>query len=47
MPDKSFSDLDAYGELTNGKQIKVLTWNLWWKFENYLNRQKLIFNELK
>ena len=47
MPDKSFSDLDAYGELTHSKQIKVLSWNLWWKFENYLDRQKLIFNELE
>jgi endonuclease/exonuclease/phosphatase family metal-dependent hydrolase len=47
MPDKSFSDLDAYAELTNNKQIKVLSWNLWWKFENYLDRQKLIFNELR
>ena len=47
MPDKSFSDLDAYPELTNNKQIKVLSWNLWWKFENYLDRQKLIFNELR
>ncbi|MDB9985908.1 endonuclease/exonuclease/phosphatase family protein [Pelagibacterales bacterium] len=46
MPDKSYSDLDAYPELAYSKEIKVLSWNLWWKFENYLERQKLIFNEL-
>ena len=46
MPDKSYSDLDAYPELDYSKEIKVLSWNLWWKFENYLDRQKLIFNEL-
>ena len=47
MSNKSFPDLDAYNEFTNDKQIKVLSWNLWWKFENYLDRQKLIFDELK
>jgi len=47
MSNKSFPDLDAYNEFTNDKQIKILSWNLWWKFENYLDRQKLIFNELK
>jgi endonuclease/exonuclease/phosphatase family metal-dependent hydrolase len=26
--------------------VKVLSWNIWWKFEDYLNRQTLIFNEL-
>ena len=39
MSNKSFPDLDAYNEFTNDKQIKVLSWNLWWKFENYLDRQ--------
>jgi len=47
MPSKSFPDLDAHDELSNKKQIKVLSWNLWWKFENYLDRQDLIFDELK
>ena len=47
MPDKSFPDLDSYDELANSKQIKVLSWNLWWKFENYLDRQNLILSELK
>jgi len=46
MSNKSFTDLDAHDDLTNTNQIKVLSWNLWWKFENYLDRQKLIFNEL-
>ena len=47
MPDKSFPDLDAYGELSHKKKIKVLSWNIWWKFENYLKRQDLIFYEIK
>ena len=46
MPDKSYPDTDAYGTLSNKKEIKVLSWNIWWKFEDYLNRQTLIFNEL-
>ena len=47
MPDKSFPDLDAYGELSHKKEIKVLSWNIWWKFQNYLKRQDLIFDEIK
>ena len=46
MPDKSYPDTDAYGALSNKKEVKVLSWNIWWKFEDYLNRQSLIFNEL-
>ena len=46
MPDKSYPDTDAYGSLSNKKEVKVLSWNIWWKFEDYLNRQSLIFNEL-
>ena len=46
MPDKSYPDTDAYGVLSNKKEVKVLSWNIWWKFEDYLNRQTLIFNEL-
>ena len=46
MPDKSYPDTDAYGALSNKKEVTVLSWNIWWKFEDYLNRQSLIFNEL-
>ena len=41
MPDKSYPDTDAYGALSNKKEVKVLSWNIWWKFEDYLNRQSL------
>ena len=47
MPKKFYPDLDAYGELSHKKIIKVLSWNIWWKFENYIKRQDLIFNEIK
>lgn len=47
MPDKSYPDTDMYGELSHKKKVKVLSWNIWWKFENYIKRQELIFSELK
>ena len=47
MPNKSYPDTDAYGALSNKREVKVLSWNIWWKFEDYLSRQKLIFDELK
>ena len=47
MPDKSYPDTDAYGPLSHKKKVKVLSWNIWWKFENYIKRQELIFEELQ
>ena len=46
MSNKSFPDPDAIIIGDNPKVIKILSWNLWWKFENYLERQELIFSEL-
>ena len=47
MPDKSYPDTDSYGPLSHEKKVKVLSWNIWWKFENYIKRQELIFEELQ
>ena len=47
MSDKSFPNPEAIEIKENSAELKVLSWNLWWKFENYIERQKLIFKELK
>ena len=44
MSDKSFLDPDAYTISQDTEIIKVLTWNLWWKFEDYKFREKLILS---
>ena len=46
MSNKSYPDPDAIDLNTNKELIKILTWNLWWKFENFKDREKLIFQEL-
>ena len=45
MSSKSYPDPDAIDLNTNKELIKILTWNLWWKFENFKDREKLIFQE--
>ena len=47
MSNKSYPDPDAIDLNTNKELIKILTWNLWWKFENFKDREKLIFQELR
>ena len=47
MSDKSFPNPEAIEIKENSAELKVLSWNLWWKFENYIERQELIFQELK
>ena len=41
MSDKSFPDPDASSIDLNSEIIKLLTWNVWWKFENYKERESL------
>ena len=47
MSSKSFPDPDAITIEENNDTLKVMSWNLWWKFEDYLERQKLIFSEIE
>ena len=47
MSDKSFPNPEAIEIKENSDELKILSWNLWWKFENYIERQELIFQELK
>ena len=47
MSDKSFPDPDAYAISPDAEIIKILTWNLWWKFEDYKFREKLILSEIE
>ena len=47
MSDKSFPDPDAYTVSLDTEIIKILTWNLWWKFEDYKFREKLILSEIE
>ena len=47
MSDKSFPDPDASSINLNTEIIKLLTWNVWWKFENYKERENLIISEIK
>ena len=47
MSDKSFPDPDAKIIEESGETIKLVTWNLWWKFESYKERENLILTELK
>ena len=47
MSDKSFPDPDAYTISLDTEIIKILTWNLWWKFEDYKFREKLILSEIE
>ena len=46
MSDKSFPDPDASSIDLNTEIIKLLTWNVWWKFENYKERENLIISEI-
>ena len=46
MSDKSFPDPDASSINLNTEIIKLLTWNVWWKFENYKERENLIISEI-
>ena len=46
MSDKSFHDPDASSINLNTEIIKLLTWNVWWKFENYKERENLIISEI-
>ena len=46
MSDKSFPDPDASSIDLNTELIKLLTWNVWWKFENYRERENLIISEI-
>jgi endonuclease/exonuclease/phosphatase family metal-dependent hydrolase len=47
MSAKYFPDPDAINIKEGVDTLKVMSWNLWWKFENYLERQDLIFSEIK
>ena len=47
MSDKSFPDPDAIIIEECDETIKLLTWNLWWKFESYKEREALILSELQ
>ena len=47
MSSKSFPDPDAISIEEDPDVLKVMSWNLWWKFENYLERQKAIFSEIE
>ena len=47
MSSKSFPDPDAINIKEDVDILKVMSWNLWWKFENYLERQNLIFSEIE
>ena len=47
MSDKSFPDPDAIIIEESGETIKLVTWNLWWKFESYKERENLILSELQ
>ena len=47
MSSKSFPDPDAISIEEDPDVLKVMSWNLWWKFENYLERQKVIFSEIE
>ena len=47
MSSKSFPDPDAINIKEDVDILKVMSWNLWWKFENYLERQDLIFSEIE
>ena len=47
MSSKSFPDPDAITIEENTDVLKIMSWNLWWKFENYLERQKAIFSEIE
>ena len=47
MSDKSFPDPDAKIIEESGETIKLVTWNLWWKFESYKERENLILTELQ
>ena len=46
MSDKSFPDPDASSIDLSTEIIKLLTWNVWWKFENYKERENLIISEI-
>ena len=46
MSEKSFPDPDASSINLNTEIIKLLTWNVWWKFENYKERENLIISEI-
>ena len=46
MSDKPFPDPDASSIDLNTEIIKLLTWNVWWKFENYKERENLIISEI-
>ena len=41
MSDKSFPDPDAIIIEESDETIKLVTWNLWWKFESYKKRENL------
>ena len=47
MSSKSFPDPDAITIEKDTDVLKIMSWNLWWKFDNYLERQEAIFSEIK